>query len=125
MQLLYALQLGLLANVWLLLEDLLLLWLQHLDHIGQWSARATLAGRVPVLHDLDLNAQHALAQKNVANSGIDVDLGWVAAANHVSVLELHALGTSSPQLAGDNNLAALGAALHHEAQHAIARPADG
>lgn len=36
---------------------------------------------------------------------------------------LHGLGTSGAQLAADNDLAALGAALHHKAQHTIARPA--
>ena len=39
------------------------------------------------------------------------------------VLELHALGALRAQLAAHDDLAALGAALHHEAEHAVARPA--
>lgn len=39
--------------------------------------------------------------------------------NHVAVLELHGLGTRGTQLARDDDLAALGARLHHEAQDAI------
>lgn len=39
--------------------------------------------------------------------------------------ELHALGTRSPKLATDHDLATLGTALHDEAQDTIARPTDG
>ena len=39
--------------------------------------------------------------------------------------ELHALGTRSTELAGDDNLATLGTALHDEPQHPVARPPDG
>lgn len=39
--------------------------------------------------------------------------------------ELHGLGTSGPELAADNNLTTLGAALHDEPQHTVACPPDG
>lgn len=39
--------------------------------------------------------------------------------------ELHGLGTSSPQLSGNNNLAALGAGLHDESENTVAGSADG
>jgi hypothetical protein len=39
--------------------------------------------------------------------------------------ELHALGTGSPQLSRDNNLATLGAALHDESQNTVACSPDG
>ena len=43
----------------------------------------------------------------------------------VTYSELHALGTSSPQLSGHHNLAALSAALHDEPQNTIASPSHG
>lgn len=39
--------------------------------------------------------------------------------------ELHGLCTSRTQLAGNNDLAALGAALHDEPQNTVAGPSDG
>lgn len=39
--------------------------------------------------------------------------------------ELHRLGTSSPELAGNNDLAALGTALHDEPKHTVACSSDG
>jgi hypothetical protein len=39
--------------------------------------------------------------------------------------ELHALGTSGPELSGNNNLATLGAGLHDESQDTVASPSDG
>lgn len=44
----------LLANVWLVGIDLLLLWLMHLNHIWQRHLGALAACGIPVLHDLDL-----------------------------------------------------------------------
>jgi hypothetical protein len=41
-----------------------------------------------------------------------------------SYSELHALSAGSTQLARDNNFAALGAALHDEAQHTVTGTAD-
>jgi hypothetical protein len=45
--------------------------------------------------------------------------------DHEAVGELHGLGTGGAELAGDDNLAALGARLHDEAQDTIAGTADG
>jgi hypothetical protein len=45
--------------------------------------------------------------------------------NHEAVGELHRLGTGSTELAGDDNLAALGARLHDETEDTIAGTADG
>ena len=39
--------------------------------------------------------------------------------------ELHALGTSGPELSGNNNLATLSARLHDEPQDTVASPSDG
>lgn len=43
----------------------------------------------------------------------------------VSYSELHGLGTGSPQLSGNNDLATLGAALHDETENTVACPPDG
>ena len=45
--------------------------------------------------------------------------------DHEAVEELHALGTLTAQLAAHDELAALHAALHDEAQHAVAGTAEG
>ena len=70
-----------------------------------------------------LDAEHALAQQHVAHARVEVHVHRVARRHHVAVLELHRLGARGAQLAADDDLAALGAALHHKAQHAVARAA--
>ena len=45
--------------------------------------------------------------------------------DHEAVGELHALGTGSTELAGNDNLATLGTALHDEAEDTVASTADG
>jgi hypothetical protein len=45
--------------------------------------------------------------------------------DHEAVGELHGLGTGGTELAGDDNLATLGAALHDEAEDTIAGTTDG
>jgi hypothetical protein len=45
--------------------------------------------------------------------------------DHEAIGELHALGAGGAQLAGNNNLATLGTALHDEAEDTVARTADG
>ena len=42
-----------------------------------------------------------------------------------SYSELHALGTGSSKLSGDDNLATLGTALHDKSQHTVAGSSDG
>jgi len=54
-------------------------------------------------------------------------LTLISCATHIiptdsAYRELHALSTSSPQLAAHDNLATLGTALHDEPQHTVARP---
>ena len=78
----------------------------------------------------------------MAGGVVDEVLGGLTGVDHEAVLieesvlsskvpsqratysELHALGTGSPQLSGDDDLAALGTALHDEPQHTIAGPSD-
>lgn len=52
-------------------------------------------------------------------------LGGLTRVNHETVGELHRLGTSSTELARDDNLATLSARLHDEAQDTVAGATDG
>lgn len=52
------------------------------------------------------------------------DLSWPAGGDEEARLELHALGTLHASLTRDNNLNPERAALHDEADHAIARTSD-
>ena len=61
----------------------------------------------------------------MAHGTVHVVLDGLAAGDHVAVLELHGLGALCAQLARHDHLAALGAALHDEAQHAVAGATNG
>ena len=56
----------------------------------------------------------------MTSSGIDEVLCGLTGVDHETVGELHALGTGSTQLSGDDNLATLCATLHDEAEDTIA-----
>ncbi|KAH6604001.1 hypothetical protein Trco_007447 [Trichoderma cornu-damae] len=66
-----------------------------------------------------------LSEQNVAGGAVDEVLGGLARVDHEAVGELHGLGAGGTELSGDDNLAALGARLHDEAQDTIAGTADG
>ena len=87
--------------------------------VWQFRHGANLASRVVGLHDLDLDTEHTLTQLNVAHGSVDVFPGGVARGDEEAVAELHALGTLGAQLARDDDLAAHGAAVHHETQNTI------
>jgi hypothetical protein len=46
-------------------------------------------------------------------------------STYVTYSKLHALGTGGPELAGNDDLATLGAALHDKAEDTVACPSDG
>ena len=58
----------------------------------------------------------------MSDGSVDVVVAWVTAVDHETVDEFHGLGTLTTQLTGHDHLAALGAALHDEAQHTVAGP---
>lgn len=106
-------------------NDLLLLGLEDGDGVGEGLGRTGLAVGVGAAHDLDLDAQDTLAEQDVAGSSVDELLGGLAGVDHEAVGELHGLGTGGTELAGDDDLAALGARLHDEAEDTVAGAADG
>lgn len=56
----------------------------------------------------------------MAGSVVDEVLCWLTGVDHETISELHALGTSSTKLSGDDNLTTLSSALHDESKDTIA-----
>merc|ERR1719305_1407055 len=86
---------------------------------------ADLAAGIPRQHDLDLDTEHTLSEQDVSAGHVHVLVDGVSGVDHQTVNKLHGLGSLSPQLAGHDNLASLGARLHDETEHTIAGPPDG
>ena len=61
----------------------------------------------------------------MAYSTINVFSNWVTAGYHITILELHSLGTLSTELTRDNNFAALGTGFHDETENTVDGTADG
>ena len=61
-----------------------------------------------------LDAEHPLPQQDVSAGHVHILVDWLSGVDHQTVNKLHGLGSLSPQLAADNNLAALGSRLHDE-----------
>mmetsp|Transcript_16539 Transcript_16539/g.45765 ORF Transcript_16539/g.45765 Transcript_16539/m.45765 type:complete len:273 (-) Transcript_16539:8-826(-) len=95
------------------------------DVVRKRHLRAHDALRVVRQHDLNLDAQHALAHAHVPDGLGDVVLLRFARGNEIAVLELHGLGALGAELAADDDLDALGTVLHDEADDAVARAACG
>lgn len=66
----------------------------------------------------------ALSEEHVPDGRVHVVVDGLSGVDHEPVHELHRLGALAAQLPRHHHLAALGAALHDEAQHAVARPAE-
>jgi len=98
----------------------LLLGLHDGDHIGKRVLGTHLSSGVPGQHDLDLDTQDSLTEKNVTDGGINEVLGGLTRVDHESVNELHGLGTGTAELSGDNNLATLSARLHDVTDNTVA-----
>lgn len=56
----------------------------------------------------------------MAGSVVDEVLCWLTRVDHETISELHALGTSSTKLSGNDNLTTLSSALHDESKDTIA-----
>lgn len=69
---------------------------------------------------LDLDTQHTLTEENVADSIVNKVASGLTRVDHESIGELHRFGTSSTELARNDNLTTLGTRLHDETQDTIA-----
>jgi hypothetical protein len=98
----------------------LLLGLKNADNIRKVVLGAGSASGVIVEHDLDLDTKDTLTKKDVTNSSLDEVASGLTRVDHETIGELHRLGTSSTELARDNNLASLGTRLHDEAKDTVA-----
>lgn len=106
-------------------NGLLLLGVNDGDGVGKSLLGAGLALGVRAAHNLDLDTEDTLAEQDVAGGGVDEVVLGLTRVDHEAVGELHGLGTGSTELAGDDNLAALGVRLHDEAEDTVAGAADG
>ena len=87
--------------------------------------RTHLSLGVVGLHDLDLDTKDTLTEENVTDGVVDKVAVGLTGVDHETVGELHRLCTGSTQLAGNNDLATLGARLHDEAEDTVASAAHG
>ena len=69
-----------------------------------------------------LDAEDTLPQEDVTAGSVDVVVTRVTGVDHQPVDEFHGLSPLTTQLAGNDNLATLGAALHDETEHTVAGP---
>ena len=61
--------------------------------VGKRSLGPSLARWIVRQHDLDLDTQDTLTEKDVSDGGVDVLFRGIATVNHQSVHKLHSLGT--------------------------------
>ena len=106
-------------------NSLLLLGLDNGNGVREGLLWTSLAFRVGAAHDLDLDTQNTLSEKDVTGGVIDEVLGGLTRVNHEAVGELHGLGTGSTELTRDNNLTTLGTRLHDETEDTIAGTSNG
>lgn len=101
-------------------DNNVLLGLEHFDLVGHWLLGTSLALGIVGQHNFDLHTNDTLSKHNVATCLVDVVTAGVSCPDHVSVRELHALGTLPPELTGNDHLHTLGTRLHHVPDHTIA-----
>jgi hypothetical protein len=92
--------------------------------VGQGGLGAGLARGVVRKHNLHLETKDTLAEEKVADSIVDIVADGVTGGLHVTIGELHGLGTLGTQLTRDGNLTTLSTRLHHETKHTVASTAD-
>ena len=84
------------------------------------SARGAQGDDAGKKSHFNLDTQDTLAEQDVADSVVDKVASRLTRVDHEAVGEFHGLGTSSAQLARDDDFATLGARLHNEAEDTIA-----
>ncbi len=107
------------------LRQHLLLGLHDAHVIRQRLPRSHLAIGIPGQHDFHLDAEDALSEEDMPAGRVHVVIGRVSRVDHQTIDELHGLGALSSKLARDDDLAALSARLHDEAEDAVAGASHG
>jgi hypothetical protein len=102
-----------------------LLWLVDLDDIRLLDLDTGTSSWVVWHHNAYLNTEHTLLELEGASSSVDVRLGGLTRLDHVSITELHGLGTLTTQLTGHDELTTLGSVLHNVTKDTVACLADG
>ena len=100
------------------------LWLNNADDIRLRAAGSSDSSRVVIKHNGDLNTEDTLAKEDVADGLVHIVCGGGTGLDHVTIDELHGLGTLSTELTRHNDFTTLGSAVHDEAQHTVARTTD-
>ena len=97
---------------------------QNSDNIikGNLGANDTLG--VLGKHDRDLDTDDTLTHEHVSYGGISVDLSGMASLDHVTIAELHAIGTLPTKLTGNDDLNTLGRGIHDETDNTVASTTD-
>ena len=98
---------------------LLILSLVDGDHIWLWVTWAIDTLWILSEHDEDADTDDGLLHWDVTDGLSDIVLGWVAGLDHVTLPELHSLGTGGPHLAGDDDLATPSTSVHDEPDDAV------
>ena len=108
------------SGLWLLNNsDGVLLRLKDLNVIGESLLGTHLALRIRRLHDLNLDTNDTSLHFNVSVGLINEDVTWGTRRDHVTITELHGLGSLSSQLTRNNNLNTLSTVLHNESENTI------
>ena len=96
------------------------------DNISLRNLRGTgdLSSRIERQHNGDLDTQNTLLHQHMANSGVDVRANGVTGLNHVTITELHGLGTLSSDFTRNDDLATTGIGFHDESDNSIASTTD-
>eukprot|EP01127_Copromyxa_protea_P019052 TRINITY_DN60_c0_g1_i1.p1 TRINITY_DN60_c0_g1~~TRINITY_DN60_c0_g1_i1.p1 ORF type:complete len:153 (-),score=19.42 TRINITY_DN60_c0_g1_i1:306-764(-) len=103
----------------------LLLGHEDLYNIWQWLLRSLLSLWVPWQHNSNLQTNNSRLEENVTDSLVDVVVGGITRLLHVTITELHGLGSLSSKLSGYDDFATLGFVLHNETDNTIASTSDG
>jgi len=94
------------------------------NDVGELFGNGALdGGIVGRQQNADLNTQNTLAEENVANSAVYEIGGGLTSTQHVTITELHALGTLGTEFTRYYYLATFSLVFHDEPQNTIASPA--
>jgi len=96
------------------------------DNVSLRNTRSTgdLSSGIEGQHNGDLDTQNTLLHQNVANSGVNIRDDRVTSLDHVTIAELHGLGTLGSNFTGNDDLTTTGITLHDESDNTVASTSD-